>query len=380
MCKHHRRRQPRYGRHRPCASAVTDVGLPDRRPGRRRVSHQLLRPARLGGVDAAHGLRPVGGGRASATWVGSAWWGRRWPPATPSSSNASIRSRTRSPSAAACSTNPADGKRCAADGLCVASADFPSLPFCSALCRNDADCPSDASGPARCIEHDTPKLPNGSVAHVGLCTPMSKIAGTACVRERDCAANEGCVGVRRAHEPCASAGRPAERSRWARSARGTPTAAAPSVSTGTSTSTADSAPTAPRAATSTATAARISTARDWWWGTTEPPTTLSTTCCRAIARRSSPSASGACGADGDCLARGDGSDTCDTAHGICYRAAALPGAACTADAQCPLGGTCSKGPRFVGGYCQTFGCSPTATSGADALPRQQERLRPARGP
>ena len=27
---------------------------------------------------------------------------------------------------AACSTNPADGKRCATDGLCVASADFPS--------------------------------------------------------------------------------------------------------------------------------------------------------------------------------------------------------------------------------------------------------------
>jgi hypothetical protein len=98
------------------------------------------------------------------------------------------------PFGSACSAVPADGKRCADDSLCITSADAPGSPFCSAMCRNDADCPSDASGQARCVEHQTAALPNGSYAKVGLCTPMSKIAGTACVRERDCAATEGCLG------------------------------------------------------------------------------------------------------------------------------------------------------------------------------------------
>jgi hypothetical protein len=81
-----------------------------------------------------------------------------------------------------------------------------------------------------------------------------------------------------------------------------------------------------------------------------------------------PSTSTDCGSDADCEARQNGSDTCDTVHGICYRAAALPGDACTLDTECPLGGSCSIGPRFVGGYCQTFGCSPTPASDADECP------------
>ncbi len=268
----------------------------------------------------------------------------------------------------ACSTNAADGKRCAADSLCVASADFPTLPFCSALCRNDADCPSDTSGPARCIEHDTPKLPNGSVAHVGLCTPMSKIAGTACVRERDCAANEGCVsyGVRTGLRVCRKTG--GTKSLGALCTGNTDCRSAQCFdrnfdlyggqhaycSAGCNVNS-DCGPDQH--------CARLVVGNN---GTPDNPLddVLSGYCQTFFP----PSASGSCGADGDCLARGDGSDTCDTAHGICYRAAAVPGSPCSADAQCPLGGSCSKGPRFTGGYCQTFGCSATATSGADACP------------
>ena len=73
-----------------------------------------------------------------------------------------------------------------------------------------------------------------------------------------------------------------------------------------------------------------------------------------------------CQNDAHCTARQDGSDTCDVAHGLCYKKAALPGDACARDTECMLGGVCSMGPRFAGGYCQTFGCDPNATTGVDA--------------
>ena len=44
----------------------------------------------------------------------------------------------------------------------------------------------------------------------------------------------------------------------------------------------------------------------------------------------------------------------------------MPGSACTSETDCPLGADCSVGPRFTGGYCQTFGCDPAATSGLNA--------------
>ena len=55
---------------------------------------------------------------------------------------------------------------------------------------------------------------------------------------------------------------------------------------------------------------------------------------------------------------------CDTAHGLCYNSAAVPGSACAGDSDCQLGGVCSTGSRFPHGYCQTFGCSPTAAAGS----------------
>jgi hypothetical protein len=76
----------------------------------------------------------------------------------------------------------------------------------------------------------------------------------------------------------------------------------------------------------------------------------------------------ACETDAACVLHQDGSDTCDVAHGLCYRKAAVPGSACTGDPACSLDGVCSMGPRFEGGYCQTFGCDPAATSGANACP------------
>jgi hypothetical protein len=79
-----------------------------------------------------------------------------------------------------------------------------------------------------------------------------------------------------------------------------------------------------------------------------------------------PTLAADCNVDGDCVARQDGSDSCDVAHGLCYRKVAVPGTACTSDTGCMLDGVCSTGPRFLGGYCQTFGCAPGATSGVDA--------------
>ena len=88
----------------------------------------------------------------------------------------------------------------------------------------------------------------------------------------------------------------------------------------------------------------------------------------------------ACETDAGCVGLQNGSDTCDVAHGLCYRKAAVPGSACTRDTDSPLDGTCSMGPRFEGGYCQTFGCDPIATSGVDACPRNEQHLRPAGRP
>ena len=92
-----------------------------------------------------------------------------------------------------------------------------------------------------------------------------------------------------------------------------------------------------------------------------------------------PIAAAGCQSNASCVALQNGSDTCDLAHGLCFKSTAAPGSACTTETDCPIGGECSIGPRFPGGYCQTFGCSPMATSGVDLCPRQQH-LRAARRP
>src|SRR5262249_2821937 len=43
---------------------------------------------------------------------------------------------------AACATGGAAGARCADDELCIETSTAPGAPFCTALCRTDADCPA----------------------------------------------------------------------------------------------------------------------------------------------------------------------------------------------------------------------------------------------
>src|SRR5262249_35778832 len=83
--------------------------------------------------------------------------------------------------------------------------DFPGMPFCSSLCRSDADCGTGSY----CLEYQYPKapdkLPNGSVVNLGYCTPASKITAKVCTHESECGADEGCIsyGGRTALLTCA---------------------------------------------------------------------------------------------------------------------------------------------------------------------------------
>jgi hypothetical protein len=265
---------------------------------------------------------------------------------------------------AACSTDPAQSLRCANDSLCIASTDpGQPQPFCSTLCRNDADCPVDAF----CLEYPTANLPNGSHALVGMCTPSSKIAGTACSRESDCAANEGCVGdgdrtsltvckqtvgTTSVGEPCSGASDCRSGTCYDRAfqLKGTQNRTYCSAVCGVNS---DCGP--------DQVCARLVLNDN---GTVSDPTDdVVVGECQTLFV---PIGATGCGIDMDCVSLQNGSDTCDAVHGLCYRKAALPGSACTADTGCQLGGVCSTGTRFPGGYCQTYGCDPAATSGANA--------------
>jgi hypothetical protein len=263
------------------------------------------------------------------------------------------------PFGAACSATPA---HCANDSLCIASPDFLNDPFCSTLCRNDADCPNDA----RCLEYATANLPNGSHAEVGMCTPASKIAGTPCERESDCAANQGCVedGSRTSLTVCKqtvgtkSAGQACSGNDDCRSGacydrtfklNGTQNRTYCSAVCGVNS---DCGP--------DQVCARLVLNNN---GTASDPTDdVVVGACQTLFV---PIGSSGCGIDSDCTALANGSDTCDPTHGLCYRKTALPGSACTMDTGCQLGGVCSLGARFPGGYCQTYGCDPAVTSGVD---------------
>jgi hypothetical protein len=264
----------------------------------------------------------------------------------------------------ACSPDPAQNKRCDVDLNCIKVADFPNDPFCSAMCRNDADCPSKA----RCIEHEGPPLTDGRKPILGMCVPESKIAGTACLRESACPDGQGCVvyGARTALRICRAGG--------TKSVGTACTAAAECrsgecydrdfhVSGGQN-----------RAFCSAACQVNSDCGPDQGCvrlvfgnnGTIDDPIDdLVVGYCQTLFV---PLATTACATDANCAALQNGSDTCDVTHGLCYKKAALPGSACTRDTECMVNGTCSMGPRFEGGYCQTFGCDKAATSGVDACP------------
>jgi len=263
---------------------------------------------------------------------------------------------------AACSPDPAAGMRCADDSLCITAAGAPGSPFCSRMCRNDADCPTNA----RCLEVPTPAaLSDSRHPTIGMCTPQSKIGGTVCLREADCGAGQGCVlyGARTALRICKAGGTKSLGTACTAGAEcrsgecfdrdflfsnGTNRAFCSGVCRVNSDCGADQ------------TCARLVVSNN---GTTDDPLDdLVAGYCRTLFV---PDPAKGCGTDAGCVALQNGSDTCDVTHGICYRKAAVPGSACASDTGCPLGGECSTGPRFVGGYCQTFGCDPAATSGVN---------------
>jgi hypothetical protein len=271
------------------------------------------------------------------------------------------------PYGAPCSTGAtasATGTRCADDSLCIASPDFPGLPFCSTMCRNDADCPASSS----CLEYPTANAPDGSPAHVGLCTPSSKIAATPCARESACPAGQGCVsyGARTSLTVCEATG-------------GTKTVGQACtgnadclsgacfdrefrVNGGTNRTYCSSVCAVNSDCGPDQTCTRLVQNDN---GTPSDPTDdVVTGECQTLF---TPAGASGCALDSDCVAMANGSDSCDVTHGLCYDKAAVPGSACTLDAGCMLGGVCSSGARFPGGYCQTYGCAPNPTGSTPAV-------------
>jgi hypothetical protein len=265
---------------------------------------------------------------------------------------------------APCSTTTA-GMHCADDSLCI-SPGAGAQPFCSTMCRNDADCPTSSS----CLEYQTVPAPDGSPAKVGYCTPSSKIAATACTRESACPTGQGCVpyGTRTALTVCK-----------APAAGGTKTVGQACSSS------ADCLSGAcfdrqfrlngltNRTYCSSVCAVNSDCGPDQMCtrlvqnnnGTpTDPTDDVVAGECQTLFV---PVGVSGCGIDADCVAMANGSDTCDAVHGLCYSKTAVPGSPCTMDAGCMLGGICSGGTRFPGGYCQTFGCAPNPTGSTPAV-------------
>ncbi|HVU51748.1 MAG TPA: Dickkopf N-terminal cysteine-rich domain-containing protein [Polyangia bacterium] len=264
------------------------------------------------------------------------------------------------PFGAACTRGAGTASRCANDALCIDAAGTTGAPFCSALCRADADCPAGGY----CLEYRSAALPNGSYVNLGFCTPQAKIPGTACAREADCPADQGCVsvGARTRLQTCqAAAGKKSTGDActngsecrsghcYDRDFHENPDHGYCSATCGKSSDCgADQR------------CARIVLNNN---GTpADPRDDLVVGLCQALF-----AAAGGCTSNADCTA--NGADTCSTKYGLCYKAGAPSGAPCTDDVGCDLGAVCTTGARFPGGYCQTFGCAPDAAPGSvDSCP------------
>ena len=263
-----------------------------------------------------------------------------------------------------CSPDPAQGLRCADDTLCITAPDFPVSPFCSTMCRNDADCPAKA----RCLEHPTPvALKDTRQPVIGMCVPETKIAGTVCLREATCPPDQGCVlyGARTSLRVCRAGGP---------KSLGTACAGASECRSGACYDRDFHVYGGQRAYCAGPCNVNSDCGPDQGCVRlavgdnhtgSYPLDDLVVGYCRTLF---SPLAATGCGTDAECVGLLNGSDGCDVAHGVCYRKAAVPGSPCASEMDCPVGGFCSTGPRFTGGYCQTFGCDPAATSGVNACP------------
>jgi len=265
-----------------------------------------------------------------------------------------------------CTTTAGSGMRCKNDALCITTpnaAGGAGTPFCSELCAADADCPTDSY----CLEYKSQALPNGSYVNLGYCTPKSKLTATTCTREADCAADEGCVAYGARTDLLACAKATGTKSMGDACATGTdcrsgecydrnfklPAAGNRDFCSGHCGKNSDCA--ADQRCT------RIVLSNN---GTPSNPfDDVVAGYCQTLF---TPTAAAGCATSADC--KTDGADTCDTVHGLCYKAAAATGIPCTGDGGCALGAVCSTGPRFPGGYCQTLGCAAGATTGVDSCP------------
>ncbi len=275
----------------------------------------------------------------------------------------------------ACSPDPGQGMRCADDSLCITAPDFPQSPFCSDDVPQRRRLPDRGALPGA---SDRPRCRTARARRSGCACPKPRSpARSACAR-RPAPPDQGCVlyGGAPSLRVCRAT---AARSRWDRRAPGQASAAAASATTATGTSLTA----ANRAYCSGACTVNSDCGPDQ-------------RCVRLVVGNNGTPGRSA-GRPGVGLlphavraAAGDWlrhrrrlrrrARTARTAATSCtasaIKKAAVPGSACTARCECPLGGVCSMGPRFAGGYCQTFGCDPAATSGANACPGS--RTAPAR--
>jgi hypothetical protein len=265
----------------------------------------------------------------------------------------------------ACATGGAAGTPCASDALCIEVATASGQPFCSALCRADADCPADAY----CLERRSDMLPDGSYANLGFCIPADKLGQTPCTREADCAATEGCLsygprttlftcqpaaGNKAVGEACSGGAQCRSGDCLDRDGH-----------VGAGQSRAFCAAVCAKNSDCGADQRCLRTVFNNNGTPSEPRDDVVVGYCRTLFV---PTAAAGCQNDGDCTARADGSDTCQTTYGLCYKAAAAIGAPCAGDAACAVGATCATGPRFPGGACVAAGCDPAATAAPDACP------------
>lgn len=268
-----------------------------------------------------------------------------------------------------CSLDPAARMRCADDALCVTVAG--GLPFCSTLCRTDADCPTGNV----CLDDiaKTP-LPNGSVARLSMCVPPAVAPGTPCQGEKDCLPGQAClpastrstlltcqaaVGTKSVGDACAAAAecRSGECvDRDLHSPTGLNRTYCGAFCTKNSACGAGQ--------------ICLSVVRSNNGTTQDPTDDISLGYCTTL---DAPAKTGACTTNLNCtapLAQDEmGGDTCDPVHLTCYSSTAHLGDACTHRAQCPLGAYCRvNDPAFPGGACLQQGCDPAAVGGPDLCP------------
>ncbi|HET6151076.1 MAG TPA: hypothetical protein VFH68_26305 [Polyangia bacterium] len=268
----------------------------------------------------------------------------------------------------ACSTDAASAQRCKDDSLCVDAPGTTGAPFCTRLCRIDADCPSGSA----CLEYRHP-LPNTSHALVGQCTPIGKLPDPICTAESACPAGQGCLragdrtlvrtcqavtGARSLGDGCTASSQCRSGECLDREFR-LPGSATRTFCSGPCLRNSDCGADQRCVAKVLGNNGTIS----------DPLDDVVVGYCRSLF--ASPT-SVVCQNDTECATAGLGGDTCHPTYGICYKASAVVGAACAHDEGCGLGGACAMGPTFAGGACVMEGCAPGGgATGTDVCPGAQ---------